>query len=159
MTQNLLSDGLGIRIDIVPTELVLVQAANESAWGTSRFARIGLNFFGLWCYKKGCGMIPNSRTSGLKHEVAAFKDLDYAVSRYLYNINSNAAYHVFRRIRQQLREFKLPLSPEILATGLLPYSERGMDYVTDILAMLRHNARYIRTSTINNTPASINANY
>jgi Bax protein len=33
------------RVDIIPSELVLVQAANESAWGTSRFARVGLNFF------------------------------------------------------------------------------------------------------------------
>ena len=36
-----------VRVDIIPTSLVLVQAANESAWGTSRFARIGLNFFGI----------------------------------------------------------------------------------------------------------------
>ncbi|WP_352256125.1 glucosaminidase domain-containing protein, partial [Pseudoalteromonas sp. 19-MNA-CIBAN-0066] len=41
------------RVDIIPKELALMQAANESAWGTSRFARIGLNFFGQWCYTKG----------------------------------------------------------------------------------------------------------
>ena len=34
------------RVDIIPKEMALMQAANESAWGTSRFARIGLNFFG-----------------------------------------------------------------------------------------------------------------
>ena len=32
------------RVDIIQKELALMQAANESAWGTSRFARIGLNF-------------------------------------------------------------------------------------------------------------------
>ena len=41
-----------------------MQAANESAWGTSRFARIGLNFFGQWCYSKGCGMVPKRRNTG-----------------------------------------------------------------------------------------------
>ena len=132
------------RIDIIPTELILVQAANESAWGTSRFARIGLNFFGLWCYKKGCGMIPNSRISGGKHEVAAFQSLEEAVDKYLYNINTHYAYEVFRSIRQQLREQEQPLSPQILATGLLPYSERGVDYVSEIINMLRHNAKYIK---------------
>lgn len=134
------------RVDIIPTELVLVQAANESAWGTSRFARIGLNFFGLWCYKKGCGMVPNSRTAGLQHEVAAFDSVEHAVSRYINNLNTNNAYIVFRAIRQQLRQQAQPLSPNVLATGLLPYSERGVDYVSEIIDMLRHNAKYINST-------------
>jgi len=130
------------RVDIVPTELVLVQAANESAWGTSRFARIGLNFFGIWCFKKGCGMVPKSRTQGLNHEVAAFKSVDKAVQHYMYNINTNSAYTVLRKIRAQLRQENMPLTGEILATGLLPYSERGTDYVLEISEMIRHNQRY-----------------
>ncbi|GLX80476.1 glycoside hydrolase family 73 [Thalassotalea insulae] len=130
------------RVDIVPKELILVQAANESAWGTSRFARIGLNFFGIWCYKKGCGMVPNGRDEGLKHEVAAFQSVEKAVQHYLFNINTNAAYRVFRIIRSQLRQQDKPLSAQILATGLLPYSERGTDYVLEISEMIRHNQRY-----------------
>lgn len=132
-----------LRVDIVPMPLVLVQAANESAWGTSRFSRIGLNFFGIWCYTPGCGMVPNGRTEGDKHEVAAFKSLDDAVAHYLYNINSNKAYRVFRTIRAELREQGHELSAEILATGLLPYSERGADYVIEITNMLRHNRQYL----------------
>jgi Bax protein len=128
-----------LRIDIVPAELVLVQAANESAWGTSRFARVGLNFFGMWCYKKGCGMVPRGRDYGAKHEVAAFNSLEHAVQRYLHNINTNHAYGVFRSIRGQLRAQEQPLSPQILATGLLRYSIRGTDYVLEITEMIRHN--------------------
>lgn len=131
------------KVDIIPAPLVLVQAANESAWGTSRFARIGLNFFGIWCYQKGCGMVPSSRNSGANHEVEAFKSVDQAVARYLHNINTNPAYQVFRTIRSQLRAQGQPLSPEILATGLLPYSERGSDYVLEISAMIRHNQAYL----------------
>ncbi len=130
------------KVDIVPTSLVLVQAANESAWGTSRFARIGLNFFGIWCFRPTCGMVPSSRNSHAKHEVAAFKSVDQAVNRYLYNINTNNAYVVFRAIRAELRAQNHELQPEVLATGLLPYSERGTDYVLEITEMIRHNQEY-----------------
>lgn len=136
-------DELLLRIDVVPTALVLVQAANESAWGTSRFARIGLNFFGIWCYRQGCGMVPGGRNTGAKHEVAAFKSVDAAVVRYFHNLNSHNAYRVFRTIRAELRAQNQPLYPEILATGLLPYSQRGADYVVDITKMLRQNQRYL----------------
>jgi Bax protein len=135
-------DELMLRVDIIPVELVLVQAANESAWGTSRFARIGLNFFGIWCYQKGCGMVPGGRDVGAKHEVAAFNSLEHAVQRYLHNINTNNAYGVFRTIRGQLRAQEQPLSPEVLATGLLRYSIRGTDYVLEITEMIRHNQVY-----------------
>lgn len=131
-----------MRVDIIPSSLVLVQAANESAWGTSRFARIGLNFFGIWCYRTGCGMVPGGRNTGAKHEVAAFQSVDAAVSGYFNNINKHNAYHVFRTIRAELRAQDQPLDAEILATGLLPYSERGAQYVLDITDMLRHNQRY-----------------
>jgi Bax protein len=133
---------LRLRIDVVPIELALVQAANESAWGTSRFARIGLNFFGMWCYKKGCGMVPSGRDTGAKHEVAAFNSVEHGVQRYLHNINTNHAYGVFRTIRGQLRAQKQPLSPQILATGLMRYSIRGTDYVLEITEMIRHNKIY-----------------
>jgi Bax protein len=135
-------DDLLIRVDIIPTSLVLVQAANESAWGTSRFARIGLNFFGIWCYRTGCGMVPGGRNTGAKHEVAAFQSVDAAVSGYFNNINKHNAYHMFRTIRAQLRAQNQPLDAGILATGLLPYSERGAEYIVDITDMLRHNQRY-----------------
>lgn len=131
-----------VRVDIIPLSLVLVQAANESAWGTSRFARIGLNFFGIWCYQPKCGMVPNGRDEGAKHEVAAFQSLEEAVVGYFNNINTHNAYRVFRSIRAQLRAHNQPLDAEILATGLLPYSERGAHYVLDITDMLRHNERY-----------------
>jgi Bax protein len=138
---------LQLKVDVIPPALILVQAANESAWGTSRFARIGLNFFGVWCYKKGCGMVPSGRNVGAKHEVAAYSSVEQGVSRYLKNINTNSAYMVFRTIRGQLREQEQPLSPEILATGLIPYSERGTDYVLELTEMIRHNRHYLALNT------------
>lgn len=142
-----------VKVDIVPTALVLVQAANESAWGTSRFSRIGLNFFGIWCYREGCGMIPSGRNKGAKHEVEAFQSVDEAVARYFYNLNSNNAYRVLRTIRFELRSQNQPINPEILATGLLPYSERGADYVIEITKMLRHNQVYLNTNDERSEPS------
>ncbi|WP_245807560.1 glucosaminidase domain-containing protein [Cognaticolwellia beringensis] len=138
---------LQLKIDVIPPALVLVQAANESAWGTSRFARIGLNFFGVWCYSEGCGMVPGSRNTGAKHEVAAYSSLREGVGRYLHNINTHSAYKVFRLIRSQLREQDQPLAPEILATGLTAYSERGADYVLELTEMIRHNRQYFAINT------------
>jgi Bax protein len=130
------------KVDIVPMPLTLVQAANESAWGTSRFSRVGLNFFGIWCFKKGCGMIPSGRDLDADHEVEAFKTVDDAIRKYTFNINTNGAYRTFRKLRKQQRADKLPLSSEVLASGLIHYSERGSEYVEELIDMIRHNKRY-----------------
>ena len=71
------------RVDVVPPSLALAQSANESAWGTSRFAREGLNFFGQWCYSKGCGLVPKKRDANKTHEVAVFKSPQESVRRYI----------------------------------------------------------------------------
>jgi len=130
------------RVDIIPSELVLVQAANESAWGTSRFAKVGLNFFGIWCYQKGCGMVPKNRNFGANHEVAAFKSVEASVEGYFNNINKHNAYQLLRTLRAELRVKEQSLDPQILAAGLIHYSERGSEYVLDITDMLRQNQAY-----------------
>ncbi|MDW7549984.1 glucosaminidase domain-containing protein [Pseudoalteromonas sp. McH1-7] len=130
------------RVDIIPKELALMQAANESAWGTSRFARIGLNFFGQWCYTKGCGMIPKRRADEAEHEVRAFKSVRAAVKSYFRNINTHEAYKELRGVRAGLRAEKVPIEATALTAGLLSYSERGEDYVSELNDMIRHNRAY-----------------
>lgn len=130
------------RVDIIPKELALMQAANESAWGTSRFARIGLNFFGQWCYSKGCGMIPNRRNSGAAHEVAAFKSVREGVASYFKNINTHAAYKELRSIRADLRLQQKPVTATKLSYGLMSYSERGEAYIEELNQMINHNKAY-----------------
>lgn len=87
-------------------------------------------------------MVPSSRNSGADHEVAAYSSVKQGVERYLHNINTHRAYNVFRLIRGQLRDQNQPLAPEILATGLTAYSERGADYVLELTEMIRHNRPY-----------------
>lgn len=130
-------------VDGLPKELVLMQAANESAWGSSRFARLGLNFFGQWCYSKGCGIVPKGRPEGKTYEVKAYMGVQQSVTSYFKNINTNPAYQLLRDIRAQLRANHLPLHPQVLATGLLAYSQRGDHYVQEISKMIEHNQAYM----------------
>lgn len=142
VTQDTL-DSLLVRVDIIPENLVLIQAANETGWGSSRFAKEGLNFFGQWCFKKGCGLIPQSRSKGMSHEVAVFKSVDESVGSYMRNLNSNAAYSLLRAIRADLRAEDLPVSADKLVYGLMNYSERQEAYIDELLEMLRHNNQYL----------------
>ena len=130
-------------VDAIPLELVLMQAANESAWGTSRFAKLGLNFFGKWCYSKGCGIVPKGRPIGKTYEVQAYISVSDSVQSYFKNINTNNAYSLLREIRYQLRENDVALDAKILATGLLAYSERGSHYVEEITNMINSNQRFV----------------
>jgi Bax protein len=134
------------RVDTIPEALILVQAANESGWGESRFAQKGYNFFGLWCFKKGCGFVPKQRTDGAEHEVARFRDLSHAVMTYVRNINRHYAYKDLRVIRQTLREADKPVTARALAVGLSSYSERGQEYIDELLSMLRVNRKHMGTA-------------
>jgi len=134
------------RVDIVPLEMALAQAANESGWGESRFAREANNYFGQWCYKKGCGVIPKRRNPGAIHEVRRFDNARASVRAYLQNINTAKAYADFRNIRQSLRVQSRPLDAQLLASGLKSYSERGMAYVRTIRSMIRSNRKLIASS-------------
>lgn len=132
------------KVDVIPKELVLVQAANESAWGTSRFARQGFNFFGMWCYRKGCGFVPRQRDDDMNHEVAKYRSLAQGVAKYLNTLNRHFAYQDLRYIRAVLRKTQQPITAEMLAEGLLHYSERGQAYVEELQAMIRVNRKHMR---------------
>ena len=135
-----------IKVNVLPESLVLTQAANESAWGTSRFAREANNYFGQWCYRPGCGLVPLQRTEGATHEVAKFSTAAGSIHAYFMNVNRNRAYRNLRKIRQDLVHLHQDLesvdSAKALTAGLLSYSERGQDYVNDLLTMIRVNHKY-----------------
>ncbi|MEX0741091.1 MAG: glucosaminidase domain-containing protein [Pseudohongiella sp.] len=132
-------DTLLRRVDVVPPSLALAQAANESGWGASRFAQEGNNYFGHWCYVPGCGLIPDSRPAGARHEVAAFDSPEQSVQRYIRNLNSHDAYRDLRLKRSQLRENEELITGLELAEGLTQYSQRGQEYIRELQAMIRFN--------------------
>ena len=133
------------KVDVIPEDLVLVQAANESAWGTSRFAQQGYNFYGLWCFKTGCGFVPRKRNEGAIHEVAKFDNVSHATYTYMRNLNRHPAYKELRSIRSKLRTRQKPITGMALSEGLMQYSERGEDYIDELQQMIRVNKGFIDT--------------
>lgn len=127
------------RVDKIPASLALAQAANESGWGTSRFAQEGNNFYGQWCYEKGCGIVPSARLSGANHEVKVFPNVTKSIEAYFNNINTHDAYHELRLIREQLRTEDKSVTGKELAKGLEQYSEKGYEYVILIQSMIDSN--------------------
>jgi len=141
-----------IKVDAVAPSLVLAQSANESAWGTSRFAKLGNNFFGQWCYRKGCGIVPSRRNEGSTHEVASFHSVLKSVDEYLFNINVSRSYKLIRKIRAQQRNSGQPVMGVKLAEGLIRYSERREAYVKEIQSMIRFNKLSAYDTRINVNP-------
>ena len=127
------------RVDLLPASMVLAQSANESGWGTSRFARQANNFFGIWCFKAGCGLPPRNRDVGLTHEVAKYESVPDGVRAYMLVLNTHKAYEPLRGIRASQRNQNHPITGEAIAKGLKPYSERGDSYVRDIQQLIRVN--------------------
>lgn len=134
-----LIDELLVRADIIPVALALAQAANESGWGTSRFAREGNNLFGQWCFDEGCGLVPGQRADDKSHEVRAFASIEHAVKAYFRNLNSNPTYEYMRELRAQMRMLGQEIDPVVLASGLTRYSERGHVYVAELQSMIHTN--------------------
>lgn len=139
LEQESACDVLLRRADIVPASLAIAQAANESAWGTSRFAQLGNNFFGQWCFSKGCGIVPKSRDTNKNHEVADFRSPADSVESYMLNLNTHDAYKPLRNIRQTLREEDKAITGVALSYGLGRYSERGDEYGKELREMISFN--------------------
>ncbi len=132
-------DKLLSRVDIIPEDLALAQAANESAWGTSRFSRVANNLFGQWTFIPGQGIIPKDRPEGATYEVRKFATIYDSVRSYLHNLNTHSAYKQLRELRTRSRLNGQSPDGLKLAEGLLRYSTRGEDYIKELQAMIRSN--------------------
>ncbi|MGB0360967.1 MAG: glucosaminidase domain-containing protein, partial [Endozoicomonas sp.] len=127
------------RVDIIPASLALAQSANESAWGTSRFATQGNNFFGQWCFSSGCGIVPSGRPEGKTYEVQKFETVYASVQAYMHNLNTNHSYRKLRALRVSDRMNQMPVTGVHLAQGLEAYSIRGDAYIKELIAMINSN--------------------
>lgn len=127
------------RIDAVPPSLALAQAAQESGWGTSRFA-LGANaLFGQRSWGDDAeGLVPAAAKRD-DFKVRGFPDLMSAVRSYLHNLNSHRAYQDLRQRRARARTLGTPLHALNLVGGLKRYSEEGQDYVLALSELIRSN--------------------
>jgi len=128
------------KIDIIPTDLAIAQAALESAWGTSRFAQDGNNFFGQWCFKVGCGIKPTNHKTDRKHyEVKKFNNAGLSVRSYIKNLNTHPAYKKLRRLRANARLQHGYVTGMSLVSGLRHYSAMGDAYADSLRNIISHN--------------------
>ncbi len=123
------------RIDELPASLIIAQAALESGWGRAEISRDSNNYFGHYCFDKGCGT-PAPGPGDLRK----FDSLQDSVAAYMHNLNSHPAYAALRRQRAQLHATDKTVTGTILADGLQRYSEHGDAYVADVKQMIRDNA-------------------
>ena len=127
-----------ISIDIIPNSIVLAQAANESGWGSSRFATEYNALFGESTYDSKAGIVPFEREEGKKHLVKYFKTINKSVESYFININSHFAYDKFRKFRKILRDNNTSLNINLLVDKLDTYAEDDK-YVDTIVSIIYDN--------------------
>lgn len=132
-----------LHVDIIPLQLALSQAALESAWGTSYFAREVNNIFGQWCFTPGCGVIPRKRPAGETHEVAKFESISLSVSYYLQFLNSHPLFSKLRKTRLKNRNNDEEPNAYKMAGGLSAYSAKGNKYVSELRSMINSNKNYM----------------
>ena len=127
-----------ISVDIIPNSIVIAQAANESGWGSSRFATEYNALFGEYTFDKNIGIIPSEREKGKKHLIKFFSSIDKSVESYFKNINTHRAYKKFREVRNNLREKQNFLDVTLLINELQVYAEDAK-YVETIRLIIEKN--------------------
>ena len=129
------------RVDIIPNSIVLAQAANESGWGTSRFAKEFNALFGEYTYDYSDGVVPLLREKGEKHLVKTFTSVDKSVQSYFNNLNSHYAYKDFREVRKIMRKHNNFTNIKLLINELDSYAA-DVNYISTINSIIDINKLY-----------------
>ena len=130
---------LKMRMDIVPVSIAIAQAANESGWGTSRFALEGNALFGQWTWSKK-GISPKKKDPNQTHKILQFQVLKASVRAYKNNLNTHKAYQEFREVRAQLREEGDKIDGLKLTKYLKNYAAIGEQYVRILENIIERNS-------------------
>ena len=130
---------LKMRMDIIPVSIALAQAANESGWGTSRFALEGNALFGQWTWSKK-GISPKNKDPDQSHKILQFQVLKASVKAYKNNLNTHNAYKEFREVRAQLRQENKQIIGLDLVRYLKAYAAIGEKYVLIIEDIIEKNS-------------------
>ena len=130
---------LKMRMDIIPVSIALAQAANESGWGTSRFALEGNALFGQWTWSKK-GISPKNKDPDSSHKILQFQILKASVRAYKNNLNTHNAYKEFREVRARLRQDEKQITGLDLTKYLKNYASIGEKYVAILEAIIKNNS-------------------
>jgi len=130
---------LKMRMDTIPVSIAIAQAANESGWGTSRFALEGNALFGQWTWSKK-GISPKNKDPNKSHKVLQFQIIKASVKAYKNNLNTHNAYREFREVRAQMREEGKPIIGSDLTKYLKAYAAIGEKYVAILNDIIEKNS-------------------
>ena len=130
---------LKMRMDIIPVSIALAQAANESGWGTSRFALEGNALFGQWTWSKK-GISPKNKDPDQSHKILQFQILKASVRAYKNNLNTHNAYKEFREVRAKLRQSGTTITGLALIKYLKKYASIGEKYTEIIEGIMVQNS-------------------
>lgn len=144
------------KVNIIPASLALAQASVESAWGMSRFVKLGNNLFGHWTYGKK-GIMPLKRDKGAKHLIRIFDSLEDSIAAYMLNLNKSRAYSSFRNKRDVFVKNKKSIDGLALSQTMINYSGIGKKYLWILKRMIKRDKlksydikfeQYLNTSKI-----------
>jgi Bax protein len=125
------------RVDLVPVDLALAQAALESGWGSSHSARHDHDLFGMVAFVPA--HISRAAKKAKRERAPKFASLRESVRTYMLTLNSHSAYDRFRSIRIKLRTEHKPLKGMQMADGLSKYSTRGKRYVSKLRSVIHEH--------------------
>ena len=128
------------KIDIIPPSLALAQAAIESAWGKSRFARLANNIYGHWEYSDK-GLKPKSKYDfvNVTYSIKIFPSIEDSIKAYMLNLNRNRAYRLFRKKRYDFRKKGKIFTGIEAAKTLKNYSQLKEEYVKRLITLIKSN--------------------
>ncbi len=130
---------LKMRMDIIPVSLAIAQAANESGWGTSRFALEGNALFGQWTWSDK-GLLPKEQDPDQTHKVMQFQILKASVRAYKNNLNTHNAYQEFREARAKIRQEGKNINGLELTKYVKNYASIGEKYVEILESIIIKNS-------------------
>ncbi len=131
-------DELLLNVDVIPNSIALAQAAIESGWGKSRFAKEYNALFGEYTYDQNTGVVPLKRDKGDTHLIKSFNSYDSSVSSYFRNINSHHAYKEFRNLRSFMRVQNNFSNVDLLVNKLNSYAEDN-NYIKTLNLVIQKN--------------------
>lgn len=127
-----------LKVDIIPNSIVIAQAANESGWGTSRFAKKYNALFGEYTYDDSAGVIPLKRDINEKYLIKFFPSINKSVESYFNNINTHFSYSDFRKERFLQRKNSSKFNIELLINELDSYA-LDQNYVSTLKSIIKVN--------------------
>ena len=120
----------------VPYEMIIGQAALESAWGQSRFAKEANNLFGIRTWNKDTPhLLPQGVEKWPGWGVKAFASKCDSVHYYIDLLNNHNAYKEFRELRQRMLDNNEMLDALQLIKKLDKFSTTK-DYDTRVARMI-----------------------